>query len=43
MVVAVIDQIRAVARERLEKQMGTIAPADLEAVEDGLRQVLELG
>lgn len=42
-VVAVVDQIRAVAKERLDEKMDTLAPADLAAVEDGLRQVLELG
>ena len=40
--VAVVDQIRAVARERLDKLMGELSPADLEAVEEGLREVLEL-
>ena len=41
--VAVIDQIRAVAKERLETRLGELSPAELDAVEDGLRQVLELG
>lgn len=41
-VVAVIDQIRAVAKERLDKRMGTISTAQLDAVEDALRQILEL-
>ena len=41
-VVAVIDQIRAVAKERLERLIGEMVAEDLEAVEDGLRQVLEL-
>ena len=42
-VVAVTDQIRAVAKERLEQCMGTISAEDLAGVEDGLRQILELG
>jgi mRNA interferase MazF len=42
-VVAVTDQIRAVAKERLERSMGAISAQDLESVEDGLRQILELG
>ena len=41
-VVAVVDQIRAMAKERLDKRMGELAPLHLEAVEDGLRDVLEL-
>ena len=41
-VVAVIDQIRAVAKERLDERMGELAPTHLEAVEEGLRDVLEL-
>jgi mRNA interferase MazF len=40
--VAVMDQIRAVAKERLEGRMGALSEADLAAVENGLRQVLEL-
>ncbi len=41
-VVAVIDQIRAVAKERLERCIGELVAGDLEAVEDGLRHILEL-
>jgi mRNA interferase MazF len=40
--VAVTDQIRAVAKKRLSRRMGTLPPADLAAVEEGLRIVLEL-
>lgn len=40
--VAVIDQIRAVAKERLEKCLGELGTEQLEAVERGLRTVLEL-
>ena len=42
-VVAVSDQIRAVAKERLKGRVGTIKAAELEALEDGLRQIMELG
>ncbi len=41
-VVAVVDQIRAVAKERLQNLLGQLPPEDLEAVEHGLQQVLEL-
>jgi mRNA-degrading endonuclease toxin of MazEF toxin-antitoxin module len=41
--VAVLDQIRAVAKERLRKRIGVLSPKDLTSVEDGLREVLELG
>jgi mRNA-degrading endonuclease toxin of MazEF toxin-antitoxin module len=40
--VAVADQIRAVAKERLRSRIGTANAAEMEAVEAGLRQVLEL-
>ena len=41
-VIAVIDQIRAVAKERLQQRLGTISSQHLKAVEEGLRQILEL-
>ena len=41
--VAVIDQVRAVAKERLDKCMGELSPRDLEAIEQSLREILELG
>jgi len=41
-VVAVVDQIRAVAKERLQRRLGTIPPEQIRAVEEGLRQILEL-
>ncbi|MGD0224100.1 MAG: type II toxin-antitoxin system PemK/MazF family toxin [Terriglobia bacterium] len=41
-VVAVVDQIRAVAKERLTHKMGEISLADLGSVEEALRIVLEL-
>jgi mRNA interferase MazF len=42
-VVAVTDQIRAVAKESLHERLGEIAPSDLPAVEAGVRRILELG
>ena len=39
---AVIDQIRAVTKERFIRRLGELSPEELAAVEDGLRQVLEL-
>lgn len=41
-VVAVIDQVRAVSRIRLDKCLGELSPEHLEAVEWALRDVLEL-
>jgi mRNA interferase MazF len=40
--VAVIDQLRAVAKQRLTQHMDTISAADLDAVEEAVREVLEL-
>lgn len=40
--VAVCDQIRAVGKSRLREAAGCLSKADLEAVEEGLRQVLAL-
>jgi mRNA interferase MazF len=40
--VAVVDQIRAVSKQRLHRQMGAISSEHLEAVENALRQILEL-
>lgn len=40
--VAVIDQIRAVAKERFDTLMAVISEQELAAVEDGLRQILDL-
>ena len=40
--VAVIDQIRAVAKERLTRHMGEVSLGDLASVEEALRIVLEL-
>ncbi len=41
-VVAVTDQIRAVAKQRLDRRMGELSAEDLKAVEQGVRDVLEL-
>lgn len=40
--IAVMDQIRAVSKERLDRCMGQLSPPDLEMVEEGLREILEL-
>ena len=42
-VVAVIDQIRAVAKERLQGRLAEISEAELEVVTAGIRRILELG
>ena len=39
---AVCDQVRAVDKARLTQRAGQLAGADLRAVEDGVRAVLEL-
>src|SRR5277367_5420821 len=41
--VAVSDQIRAVAKERLRSRLGIVTDEELAALEDGLRQILQLG
>ncbi len=40
--VAVCDQLRAVDKSRMTRRIGQLAPADLRAVEDGVRVVLGL-
>ena len=40
--VVVCDQIRAVDKSRLIRGDGRLAPDDLRAVQDGIRQILEL-
>jgi mRNA interferase MazF len=42
-VVAVTDQIRAVSRERIESRADSLSAGDLAAVEDAVREILELG
>ncbi|MEO7029718.1 MAG: type II toxin-antitoxin system PemK/MazF family toxin [Acidobacteriaceae bacterium] len=41
--VAVIDQIRATAKERFAKRTGALTSAEMEAIEEGIRQVLAMG
>ena len=41
-VVAVVDQVRAVAKERLQKRLGSLSAEDLRTIEDALRQILDL-
>lgn len=41
--VAVTDQIRAVAKERMGSRLGLITDGEMAAVEDGLRQIMQLG
>ncbi len=41
--VAVSDQIRAVAKERLHARLGVVAERELAALEDALRQIMQLG
>ena len=41
-VIAVVDQIRTVAKERLQQRLGAVSAGYLKAVEEGLRQILEL-
>ena len=40
--VAVIDQIRAIAKERLRERIEAAEPLQVEAVESALKQILEL-
>ena len=41
--VAVSDQIRAVAKERLRSRLGAAASEEMAALEEGLRQIMQLG
>ena len=41
--VAVSDQVRAVAKERLRSRLGVVADDEMAALEDGLRQIMQLG
>ena len=40
--VAVTDQVRAIAKQRLDRRMGELSVEDMKAVEQGVREVLEL-
>jgi mRNA interferase MazF len=42
-VVAVTDQIRAVSKERLDRHIEMLSREELEALEQAVREVLELG
>lgn len=41
--VAVSDQVRAVAKVRLRSRVGAVTEEEMAALEDGLRQILQLG
>ena len=41
--VAVLDQIRAVSKQRLRDRVGEVSAAELTALEEALREVLDLG
>jgi len=41
-VVAVVDQIRSIAKERLQKRIGVLTEAEMEAIGGALQQVLDL-
>jgi mRNA interferase MazF len=41
--VAVIDQIRAVSKQRLRDRVGEVSAPELTALEEALREVLDLG
>lgn len=41
--VAVSDQIRAVAKERLRSRLAAVTMEEMAALEDGLRQIMQLG
>jgi mRNA interferase MazF len=41
--IAVIDQVRAVSKERLVRHIERLSAEHLQAVEDALREILELG
>lgn len=40
--VAVVDQIRAISKQRLRSVIGRVSPAELDAIESALKQILEL-
>ena len=41
--VAVSDQIRAVSKARLRSRLGAVTTEEMAALEDGLRQIMQLG
>ena len=40
--VAVVDQIRATAKERFGNRIGSVSAAEMEALEESLREILSL-
>ena len=40
---AVTDQIRAVAKERLRSRLGVVTTEEMTELEEGLRQIMQLG
>lgn len=40
--VAVLDQLRAVSKERFRQRIGTATESELESITDGLKKILEL-
>jgi mRNA-degrading endonuclease toxin of MazEF toxin-antitoxin module len=40
--VAVVDQIRAIAKDRLQIRIGVLAEPEMESIGDALQQILEL-
>jgi mRNA interferase MazF len=40
--VAVVDQIRSIAKERLQSRIGVLAEPEMEAIGDALQQILDL-
>jgi mRNA interferase MazF len=41
--VAVSDQLRAVAKERLRTRLGVLSEEEMASIDDGIRQILNLG
>ena len=41
--VAVSDQVRAVTKERLRSRLGVVTKEEMAELEDGLRQIMQLG
>ena len=39
---AVIDQIRALDKKRMRDYIGAVSPSEMEAIEEALREILEL-
>jgi mRNA interferase MazF len=40
--VAIVDQIRAVAKQRLQSRMGVLTESEMDSIGEALQQVLEL-